>query len=208
MKMRCALTVVLAVAGVLGMTGPPSVASGQALSSAGLVSALRRGGHVVVLRHARSPSETPDAATANADNPKRERQLDATGRANATAMGTALRGLRIPVGDVLTSPTYRALETIRLAQLPSPQPIVELGDGGQSMQGVTDADAAWLRARVARLPTGTNTFIITHMPNLAKAFPEWGAVAEGEAVVLGRDDIGHIAPIGRIKIEDWPRLAR
>jgi broad specificity phosphatase PhoE len=73
------------------------------------------------------------------DNIELERQLDAGGRAGATAMGQALRDLTIPIGEVLTSPTYRAMEIVRLAQLPNPQPHPELGDGGQSMQGVTEA---------------------------------------------------------------------
>ena len=47
--------------------------------------------------------------------------------------------LRIPIGDVLSSPTYRALETVRLGQFTTPQISAELGDNGQSMQGGTPA---------------------------------------------------------------------
>ena len=86
----------------------------------------------------------------------------------------------------MTSPTYRALETVRLAQLPNPQPYVELGDGGQSMQGVSDAQGVWLRERALRLPKGTNTIIVTHMPNIAHAFPDWGAVADGKTVIVAQ----------------------
>ena len=63
-------------------------------------------------------------------------------------MGEAIRILRVPLGSVLTSPTYRAMETVRLARFASPTTVDELGDGGQSMQGVSEAQAAWLRARV------------------------------------------------------------
>ena len=45
-------------------------------------------------------------------------------------MGKALRDLKIPVGEVLSSPTYRALATARLAQLANPQSHAELGDRG------------------------------------------------------------------------------
>ena len=78
--------------------------------------------------------------------------MDEAGRSGSTAMGKALRDLKIPVGDVLTSPTYRAMETVRLAQLANPRAYAELGDGGQSMLGVSDVEAAWLRERVMRLP--------------------------------------------------------
>jgi len=178
----------------------------QGASTADLVALLKKGGYVLVMRHASSPRDTPDKQTASAGNVNLERQLDEAGRSGATAMGKALRDLAIPVGEVLSSPTYRALETARLAQLANPQSHAELGDRGQSMQGVTDADGAWLRERAARLPQGTNTIIVTHMPNIMRAFPEWGAIADGEVVVVGRDSKGLASAIGRVKIEEWPRL--
>src|SRR5947207_5059147 len=100
-------------------------ASAQALAGDALVKALRQGGYVIVMRHASSPRDVPTRQTANADNVKLERQLDEAGRAGSVAMGRALRDLKIPVGEVLASPTYRALETVRLAQLTNPQPYAE-----------------------------------------------------------------------------------
>jgi broad specificity phosphatase PhoE len=121
-------------------------------------------------------------------------------------MGKALRDLKIPIGEVLSSPTYRALETVRFAQLPNPQARTELGDGGQSMQSVSDAQGVWLRERATRLPDGTNVILVTHMPNIARAFPGWGAVADGEVVVVGADGKGGTRAIGRVKIDEWSRL--
>jgi hypothetical protein len=182
------------------------VQSAQPLSGATLMTAVRSGGYVIVMRHASSPRETPDKQTANPDNVKLERQLDAAGRAGATAMGQALADLKVPVGEVLTSPTYRAMETVRLAKLPDPQPRDELGDGGQSMQGASDTQAAWLRSAVSKVPKGANTIIVTQMPNIARAFPEWGAVADGESVVLQPDGKGGATVVGRITIDEWRRL--
>ena len=88
-----------------------------------------------MMRHASSPREVPDKQTANIDNSKPERQLDESGRKSAVAMGKALRDLRIPIGNVFSSPTYRALETEGLAQFGTPQTSAELGDNGKSMQG-------------------------------------------------------------------------
>jgi phosphohistidine phosphatase SixA len=89
----------------------------------------------------------PDTQTANPDNTKLERQLDAAGRTGAAAMGKALRDLDIPIGGVFTSPAYRALETVKFAQLANPASVTELGDGGQSMQGVPEAQAGCARRR-------------------------------------------------------------
>ena len=179
----------------------------QSLHGEALVKALRQGGYVIVMRHASSPREVPGKQSANADNVNHERQLDAEGRASAIAMGKALHDLKIPIGDVLTSPTYRALETIRYAKLGDPKPFAELGDNGQSMQGGTQAQAAWLQKRVTQFPAGVNTVIVTHFPNLTGAFPQLAAgVADGEALVFGPDGKGGAALVARVKIEEWPAL--
>ena len=176
-------------------------------SSRELVKALQGGGCVLVMRHASSPREVPTKDTANADNTTLERQLDEPGRRGASAMGNALRTLRIPIGSVLSSPTYRAMETVKLAGLKSPTVVKELGDGGQSMQSITEAQAAWLRRKVAEVPQSGNTILVTHQPNLSRAFPDWGAtVVDGETVVIRPDGKGGIAIVGRIPIDDWTRL--
>ena len=175
----------------------------------GLLDALRRGGCVIVMRHASSPNAPPGDAQANADNVQRERQLDEVGRTSARAMGDALRRLRIPIGQVLSSPTYRALETVRLAQLGQARIYSQLGDGGQSMRAdPTGKRASWLRAKVAETPpVGTNTMIVTHFPNIDEAFKTDAArLADGEALVFRPDGHGRIALIGRVKIEHWPIL--
>ena len=178
-------------------------ANAQQLQGDALVKALRRGGYVIVMRHASSPPDAPGKAAANPDNVKPERQLDPEGRASAAAMGKALRDLKIPIGRVLTSPTYRALETIRYAQFGNPEAFPELGDNGQSMSGGTEAQATWLRKKVTELPTGTNTLIVTHMPNMSRSFPESTAnLADGEAVIFGKSGV-----VARVKIEEWPKLA-
>ena len=178
----------------------------QTLQGDAMVKALRAGGYVIVMRHATSPRQPPDKQAANADNVTMERQLDEAGRASATAMGEALRRLKIPIGDVLTSPTYRARETVRLARLPDGKPSVELGDNGQSMKVTAEGQAAWLRKKVTEFPRGTNIILVTHMPNIAGAFPEAGAVADGEALVFGPDGKGGARIVGRIPIEEWPSI--
>jgi phosphohistidine phosphatase SixA len=198
------LTLLSGMAGMLLVAG---TVHAQRLSGDALVAALRRGGYVIVMRHASSPREAPDKQTANADNVKGERQLDEVGRTTAAAMGKALRDLKIPVGEVCTSPTYRALETIRLAQLRNPRPYVELGDNGQSMQGGTEAQAAWLQKKVTQFPSGANTILITHFPNMTRAFPQLAAgVEDGEALIFGSDGKGGTTLVARVKIDEWPKM--
>jgi phosphohistidine phosphatase SixA len=187
--------------------GSGGTAHAQNLRAEALVKALQKGGYVLVMRHASSPREVPDRTTANTDNSKPERQLDETGRKSAVAMGKALRDLRIPIGTVLSSPTYRALETVRLAQFGTPDTFAELGDNGQGMQGSTPAQAAWLRQQVERFRTGTNTIVVTHLPNIAGAFPQLASgLGDGEALIFGPDGKGQAILVARVKIEEWPAM--
>ena len=182
----------------------------QALSGESLAATLRSGGYVIVMRHASSPRTPPAAAQANADNVQLERQLDEAGRTTARAMGDALRGLRIPVGEVLSSPTYRARETVRLARLGEPVTHAELGDSGKSMAAESDGKrGAWLRARIAQSPPpGSNTVIVTHYPNMAEAFPDaTQGLADGESLVFHPDGHGGASLVGRVKIEEWKTLS-
>ena len=197
------LSAVLAGMLVAGM------AQADTLSGAALVTALRQGGYVLVMRHASSPDAPPTAASAEPTNTKLERQLDAAGRGSAQAMGRAIKTLNIPVGEVWSSPTYRALETARLAGLPDPVTAVELGDGGHSMQATSKGQAAWLQAKVAETPrAGTNTIVVTQYPNIQAAFGQSAAgLTEGDALVVRPDGAGEDEIVGRVRIAEWPGLA-
>lgn len=205
--LRCRQRSMLVLPTLLALCAATGTAS---LTGKDLTAALQRGGYVILMRHASSPPTPPAAAQADPDNPHHERQLDEAGRASARAMGDALRRLRIPIGQVLSSPTYRALETARLAGLGPAQTYAELGDTGQSMTpDASGTRGAWLRSRVAQTPKpGTNSLIITHAPNIREAFPTEGAdLADGEALVFRPGSNGSSSLVARVKIQDWPRLA-
>ena len=136
-----------------------------------LTAALRKGGLVIVLRHASSPTAIPSKEEAAPGNFGPERQLDAKGRDDATAMGEAFRRLGIKISAVLSSPAYRAIETVRYAQFGIPLPTRELGDDGQGMAAnVEEERRAWLRRKVTEAaPAGGNLLLVTHAPNMTGA---------------------------------------
>ena len=182
----------------------------ETLSGVALVQALQNGGYVLVMRHTSSPRTAPDASTANPDNVNFERQLDEIGRKSAQTMGEAIKKLHIPIGELESSPTYRALETVRLAGFGKPTSVPELGDGGQGMMADAEGKrSAWLRTRIAKPPrVGTNTLLVTHMPNMAGAFGKDAAdLADGETMVFLAGTDGSTKMVGRLKIEEWPQLS-
>lgn len=182
-------------------------ASAQTLNGPALVQALQHGGYNIVMRHASSPMKAPDKLEAEPDNPNGLRQLDEKGKASAAKMGDALRALKIPIGEVLSSPTYRALETAHFAKLPEPRLAPELGETIDTMQPTSQEQTNWLRQRVTQFPSGTNTLLITQSPNLVGAFPQQAkGIAEGEALIFGPDGKGGATLVARVKIDDWAKL--
>lgn len=176
----------------------------QEVSREVLADTLADGGYVIVMRHANSPRELPDAATANDDNVNGERQLDEVGRQDAQAMGEALRRHGIVVEEVLASPTYRALETARLMGFETVESRDELSNEGMRAAGAEKA--AWLKEQVAEAAGGTR-LLITHGPNLSAAFPDHSqGMTEGEALIFDPQGPEGPAMIHRIRIGDWGSL--
>jgi phosphohistidine phosphatase SixA len=191
----------------LYLAGP---ASAETLAGTALVEHLRKGGYVLLMRHASAPTTLPDRQSADPENTALERQLDEKGRNSAIAMGLAIKRLEIPVGTVLSSPTYRALETIRLAALGSAKTYPQLGDGGHSMQTSAVANQAnWLREKVSECAaSGSNTIIVTHMPNIVASFDDVASdLTDGETLVFRPEGNGKSDLVAKIKIEDWPSFA-
>jgi phosphohistidine phosphatase SixA len=187
-----------------------SGANAEMLSDKALVSALREGGYVLVMRHASSPLIKPDKATADPGNPDRERQLDQSGKDAAQAMGKAIHALHIPIGNVISSPAFRAVQTVRLAGLGEPMTFKELAEGAKGMQSKVGPKAVtFLRHRAEERPAkGTDTLVVTHTPNIKATFgPEAAGIISGEALVFHPDGKGGTTLVGRVKIADWPGLA-
>src|SRR5712672_1844005 len=82
----------------------PAVAAAQELTdNKTLATALRAGGHVILVRHGATFADQADTDPLNFDNIAAQRGLNANGKALAKAFGEALRQAGIPVGKVYTS---------------------------------------------------------------------------------------------------------
>ena len=186
-------------------------ASALAQADASLIAALRAGGNVIVLRHG---ATNPDQADTNPLDPKdrtHQRQLNDNGRAAAKAMGEALRALKVPVGQVVTSVFYRAVETGTLLGLGEVTSTPDISEGGLVVSpNENNRRAAALKKLAATAPAaGSNVILVTHKPNIMDAFgKDWFDVREGEASVFRPDGKGGFTLVGRVLAADWPRLAK
>ena len=109
----------IAAIATLSLSGAARAAD---LSGSGLVKALQMGGYVVVMRHAASPTATPTAGEAEPDNPTRERQLDATGKATALAAVAAFT-----TGFIKAMSGAISARLSRLMSLPAPMAFASRG---------------------------------------------------------------------------------
>jgi phosphohistidine phosphatase SixA len=201
----CVLFASLPAAVVVSQPAPPP---------ADLMDALRLGGYVIVLRHGETNSDVPNADPMSnpGKKPAGERQLNVHGRAQARAIGQALRGLGIPVGLVMTSPLQRAVDTGTLLGFGDVTTTADLAEAGAAVsREENNRRAAALRGLVSlHPPVDTNFVIVTHKPNLIEAFGDSLAdIREGEAAVFEPDftDEGYRL-MARFQVSDWDLLVQ
>jgi phosphohistidine phosphatase SixA len=184
-----------------------SASSAPAQAQAEWVGALRQGGHVIVFRHGATHNDQADTDPLHPENVDKQRQLNDQGRAQAKAIGEAMRKLKIPVGAVHTSVFNRAVETGKLLGFGEVKPSLDFAEGGLVVSPNENARrAAALKKIAATLPpAGTNVIVVTHKPNILDAFgKDWFEVKEGEASIFKPAGGGKYAPIARVPMDQWP----
>jgi phosphohistidine phosphatase SixA len=148
------------------------------LDAADLVALLRRGGCVVFMRHAitdRSQIDTGRLADRGG-----QRNLSAEGRKQAKAIGAALRRLQVPVGEVLSSPVFRARDTADLAFGPARvRTAAHLVADDYAEPGSVAGNVAWTAERVRRPSDPARTDVLVgHIVPLALLLGRHVAQAE------------------------------
>jgi hypothetical protein len=182
---------------------PRSSAAVRNLAPAQILAELMRGGHVIYFRHTSTDFAQNDTRSKSFDDCANQRNLTDTGRAQARAIGAAIRQLKLPIDKILASPMCRTLETARLA-LGKPQPDPAMR-GAPLPVAASERYAVLNKIFTTPYPRGANLAIASHgNPFYGVAGPPY--LAEGEAAVirgLGNDDFEIVA---RIRVDDWPAL--
>jgi broad specificity phosphatase PhoE len=171
---------------------------------------LNKGGHVIVMRHGATNRDQADTDPLHPDNVGKQRRLSDKGREQAEQVGDAFKKLGIPLGTVYTSKFDRAIETGRLIGGGAVISTFDVTEGGLVVTPIeNDRRAEALKKMIATAPpTGTNTLIVTHKPNILDALgKDWFDVKEGEASIFRVDASGNRQLIGRVQATDWIRAA-
>ncbi len=184
---------------------PIHVFSAQ-LQGRSLVDALRRGGYVIVLRHADTNKAHADRAHVDLANCDTQRVLTAKGRIAARSIGGAIDTLRIPIDQVVSSPLCRTMWTGELA-FGHADPNSGLIEPKPKNVANAARAAAVLRPLIAAIPKpGTNSVIVTHGFNV-KSITGFQP-AEGEAIIFRPDGNGKFTIVGRLLSAQWAGLGK
>jgi len=210
---RLPATLLLALAWSLASAAPAAAQAGgqqltPRLSGMPLMEALRQGGYTILLRHAATEKSTPDPNLLVIDDCSTQRNLSPEGRRQAERIGQSFAKLGIPVGEVLSSPYCRCIETGRLAFGKAvASEVLRVGDS-EPGSGRDDPGIAIRKLLDTPPEAGKNTVLIAHSVTLLYAF---GLTSRPEGIAhvfrpsgLG---LGHPEYIGMVKPDEWPVYA-
>jgi len=164
-----------------------------------LVAALRRGGYVLVFRHAHTDRSKMDDQTWSLADRSTQRNLSGRGAEEAKRIGRAMAALRIPIGDVLTSPMFRTRETADLA-FPRADTTELLRSRGSTPEA---------RALLTMAPApGTNRVLVTHNAYIGRHLSDrgLGRIQEGDVVMVRPLGEGGFEVLGKITVGQWEQL--
>jgi broad specificity phosphatase PhoE len=171
-----------------------------------LLEQLRQGGFVIFFRHAPTElSNIPDSAE-NIAQCETQRNLSATGRKTAKAIGEAFKKLHIPVGVVKTSPFCRCKDTARLAfgtYTVDRNLYFSLNIDAGARKQLTEETRKMLATPPA---DSTNTVIVSHTANLREATGYWPK-PEGTAYIFRPGPDGTFTAEARMAPDDWQLLS-
>ena len=189
---------------IVSMVAALALPSGEAADPR-LADHLRRGGVVLVIRHAATDFSKPDRNPVDLKDCRTQRNLSAEGRRDARRIGEGARRLQLRIGAVLSSPFCRTRETARLAFGRATASSALLNTI------IAEHDAAWRRQiRAARRLLGTKpaagrvTVLVTHGSVVGDATGH--ALEEGETLVFRPLGSGRFRLVGRILPRDWAAL--
>lgn len=185
----------------------------ETLSPTALLEMLQGGGRTIYFRHAETDWSQSDnihhAGDWRSCDSDKMRQLSNEGRKTAENVGIAIRTLKIPIGEMLSSEYCRAVETAEKMNLGSVSTTMDIMNlRAASFVGGENAAIKRLRKILSKPPAKNTNRVITAHGNLARAAT--GAYpVEGGAVIIIDDKNSEdgFRVLGIIAPKIWLELA-
>ncbi len=191
------LLTAVALAPVNGLADPAPELKGEAL-----ILALRGGGYTLLFRHtARVTNVIESQDRIVLTDCSTQLPLTERGRAQARAIGDALRKLGIRLGESIASPFCRTMETARIIAGHARVDNAVLGHADGSFK--SNMNFAPLIAIMATPPQpGTNRLIVGHSSAFDNVAGDAPSLEEGECGIFRIVDRRPVL-VARVRVEDW-----
>lgn len=189
------MTVRLAVLALSASLVLPSSLQADAGAGGDMLDVMRHGGMVLLIRHATTVPGTGDPPEFTLGDCATQRNLSERGKAEARALGVALREAGVPVAAVKSSRWCRGMDTATLAfdghVSVEAWPPLDSFFAGRGNRDVQTRDAL---AALGELPTESNWVWITHQVNISALTGEFAGQGE---VVVARPENGRLRSVGK-----------
>ena len=197
-------------------TGTPSTAAygkdfTNKISGPVLLNALRKGGHIIYIRHAQTDKDYADQADPKLDltNCGTQRTLSDKGWEQAKNIGSGFRKANIPVGKVFASDYCRAWQTADLAfgtfKRTSALNFVKSEEYNAAQR--LEMKTAVMPLLTAIPAVGTNTVIVGH-DDVFDAATGYYPKPQGMAYILKPDGQGKFTIVATVAAEGWMMMSK
>jgi phosphohistidine phosphatase SixA len=200
---RRIIAIVVIAVGVFAHTARVANATeGHLQDLRSILSELRKGGYVIFLRHGLTAEVGATDEAADLGRCDTQRNLSASGRAQAAEIGRGIKRLSIPIGLVQASPFCRTKDTAQIAfgsYKVNKDLIFVMNMNAHETRRLSES----LRQMLATPPaTGTNSVLVSHSANLREAAGVF-AKPEGVAYVFRPLGNGEFQLAAKIKPDEW-----
>ena len=171
------------------------------LSTIELINGLQTGGYIIYMRHGMTNHEQKDN-TQDFNDCTQQRNLSNSGREQLEIIAKAIRVLKIPIGDVLSSPYCRAKQTADITFgkfTVEPKLQFSISKNQEESQRLGEQ----LKQMMHQASTEKyNAVFVGHTSNLRDGLGIWPK-PEGVIVVFQKQQ-GKLLFLGMIKPSEWP----
>ncbi len=169
-----------------------------------LVQKLKKGGYVILVRHAMTDRTAKDADNVQMGDCGTQRNLNAAGRKQAADIGKAVKAMAIPIGKVYSSEYCRCIETAELA-FGTPETRLSLSSFMHESTQEQDRRVNVIQQLLATAPAAnTNNVLVTHsyMQQRASNVP----LQEGAAAVFMPTEKNKFQLIAKLPAARWQKM--
>lgn len=188
---------------------PPAIDPAREIKGQALITALRKGGYNLYMRHAQSNvGADQDLLKVPMwwENCMIQRNMSDMGREQAKKVGAAIRDLKLPIAEVKASQFCRVQETAKLMDVGTVNMTQDLNHVIGQNAG-TDINALRFALLATMPPRGKNVVMVSHTHGSARNEERiMSGIQEAEIVVYQPDGKGGSEPIARIPPADWDML--